>query len=634
MAHIGTSQSVGEAELDANSKLREMYDPIKPYQTRIMRLHSDRGAPDSPLICDLYPADILHPTFEGLGIRLPSSEEDHLIGFDAISYTWGDGNNGEIIICNGVDFPISQNLSEALRALRHSEELIQYLWVDAICIDQSDNKEKSQQVWNMLMIYQAATRVIAWLGPAQEDLNNVLVAAASTTASLSHENAFDVWSILPGISYIYTRPWFQRIWIQQEIFAARNLILRCGALSFQWSQLLSEPKSLLRLPHLQAYMKSKAYKKATKKSGARGADGILVQLDAISTLNQLHLQNLNCFERFSTNKEGVRPDIIETLLDTSILGATNPRDYIYGILGITGFPAKPMPFQEWMTARRHEIVIPIDYSTDLTSLLCAVTWAMLMKGGLTVLAKFKTFAIDDNATSEETLPSWVIDWRVAGRLFRRCVLPEAVGKLPSNTQKLEIDNAWDIHSPRGLAPWPPPVEHEQFCKDNRENTGPCTQIILRGIIDLRFFAKGRSVWEKKRLFKDKAVWHLEVDVYPTDLVVYMHNFTGVGFKWLSRDDYVNGDGAFGEYCNGGLWLLRPTEQNRFKLIACLPNFAHRWLPLYRNWEWDPGHFQRTSIEQQSTNQCRPLAVDPVHTVFYAMSPKDKESAESRDFVII
>lgn len=145
----------------------------------------------------------------------------------------GHSNNGEIIICNDVDFPISQTLSEALRALRHSEELIQYLWVDAICINQSDNKEKSKQVWNMLMIYQTATRVIAWLGPAQKDLDNVLVAAASNTANLSPENVFDVWSIITGISYIYTRPWFQRIWIQQEIFAARNLILRCGALSFQ-----------------------------------------------------------------------------------------------------------------------------------------------------------------------------------------------------------------------------------------------------------------------------------------------------------------------------------------------------------------------------------------------------------------
>lgn len=287
-----------------------------------------------------------------------------------------------------------------------------------------------------------------------------------------------------------------------------------------------------------------------------------------------------------------------------------------------------MPFQEWMTARRHETVIPIDYSADWTSLLCAVTWVMLMKGGLAVLAKFKTFALDDNAISDETLPSWMIDWRVAGRLFRRCVLLEDECKTLDNLRK--IDNAWDISFPQGLIPWPPPVEHMQFCKDNRENTGPCTQIILRGIIDLRFFANGRSVWEKKRLFKDKAVWHLEVDVYPTDLVVYMHNFTGVGFQRLSLADYRYTKKPF-EYCNGGSWLLRPTEQTRFKLIACLSNITNRCHPLYHNWEWDPGHFQGKSIQQQSMNQDRPLAVDPVNNVYYTMSPEDKESAESRDF---
>jgi len=39
-----------------------------------------------------------------------------------------------------------------------------FLWIDAICINQNDNAEKSVQVQRMDLIYSNATQVIAWLG--------------------------------------------------------------------------------------------------------------------------------------------------------------------------------------------------------------------------------------------------------------------------------------------------------------------------------------------------------------------------------------------------------------------------------------------------------------------------------------
>lgn len=143
------------------TKSQKIYDPIGPYTTRLIRLHSDNGSRESPLSCDLYPADILHPTFEGFGIRSTTGEEDSLVEFDALSYTWGDGANPETLLCNGVSFPISRNLSEALREIRRSKLAVTYLWVDAICINQRDDEEKSTQVRNMMAIYQKASRVIA-----------------------------------------------------------------------------------------------------------------------------------------------------------------------------------------------------------------------------------------------------------------------------------------------------------------------------------------------------------------------------------------------------------------------------------------------------------------------------------------
>lgn len=38
------------------------------------------------------------------------------------------------------------------------------LWIDAVCIDQTDHREKSRQVAQMGDIYRDAERVLVWLG--------------------------------------------------------------------------------------------------------------------------------------------------------------------------------------------------------------------------------------------------------------------------------------------------------------------------------------------------------------------------------------------------------------------------------------------------------------------------------------
>jgi hypothetical protein len=69
-------------------------------------------------------------------------------------------------------------------------------------------------------------------------------------------------------------------------------------------------------------------------------------------------------------------------LDIDIIHATNPKDYTYGIVGITGFPAKAISIDGWNTNGHSELYIPIDYKADWNAILCAVTWAAVMKGGL------------------------------------------------------------------------------------------------------------------------------------------------------------------------------------------------------------------------------------------------------------
>jgi heterokaryon incompatibility protein (HET) len=211
--------------------------------------------------------------------------------------------------------------------------------VDAICINQNDDQEKSEQVWNMLLIFQKASRVIAWLGAAQEDVGNVLIMASSIAPHLSTDKIYDFWSIHRGLSYLYTRSWFKRIWVQQEIFAARKLRLQCGNLRFKWSEMLCEPKMLSNIWHIDDKAKDK------KKLEGETVNDIGAQVNAITSLDHLHTPRLNCFEQFSMQSNH-RQDFVETLLDTGVLNASNPRDYTYGIMGMTAFPARAMLLDE------------------------------------------------------------------------------------------------------------------------------------------------------------------------------------------------------------------------------------------------------------------------------------------------
>ena len=82
--------------------------------------------------------------------------------YTAVSYTWGNDTQTETIHVDGEPFHIRPNLWACLYTLRR--HCWQYIWADAVCINQDDVTEKNQQVRMMDQIYQNATAVSVWLG--------------------------------------------------------------------------------------------------------------------------------------------------------------------------------------------------------------------------------------------------------------------------------------------------------------------------------------------------------------------------------------------------------------------------------------------------------------------------------------
>jgi hypothetical protein len=176
--------------------LEYRYSPLSPTSIRLLRILPSGKNPKT-LRCELFE----YPLHD-LGKSSP---------YDALSYCWGSVDTSKTIIVDNYSLHVTQNLYAALLHLRdHSCSRV--MWIDAICINQDDNKEKEAQIPLIAGIYAKANRVVVWLGEAENDSHNaleVLRLTGDSPAELSKKNTFR-----QAILQLLQRPWFRRIWVR------------------------------------------------------------------------------------------------------------------------------------------------------------------------------------------------------------------------------------------------------------------------------------------------------------------------------------------------------------------------------------------------------------------------------------
>jgi len=206
-----------------------------------------------------------------LSVHSATIDTAHAPPFHALSYIWGTETTTEEMELGGKRFAVTPHLRTGLRALgrRFADALF---WIDAICINQTDDAEKATQVGRMSDIYLLAACVVIWLGPARD--NSDLFMTQVTRLNDAFASIPDVKMLerdalpdhgLPPIEdevWLAIRrfdglPWAQRLWVLQEAVLAEeavvvcgdhavdleDMLTVCGYLTRIWSHLLEEPPS-------------------------------------------------------------------------------------------------------------------------------------------------------------------------------------------------------------------------------------------------------------------------------------------------------------------------------------------------------------------------------------------------------
>jgi hypothetical protein len=347
--------------------------------------------------------------------------------FDALSYAWGDISMSREVLCNNECIPVTESIFIALHYLRH-KDLERTIWVDAICINQGSNVEKSHQVALMRRIYSQAQKTLVWLGEDKSGgaelafdyvsrLDKCLNEGYQTELELRQRIAteyqirgrtFENWALdfIDAIAPIFDQTWFRRLWVVQEVALSNHAQLIFG------NQTISMDQFMRVMVPMSAFHELNYHQRRFKFHSL----GNFVNINTIQR-SIVHARN-GLLSNQTLN-------ILELLRYTEKFAHTDPRDGIYALLGLTETPG-----------------FSIDYSlsTETTFRRFAV-WALHAFPDLALLSYTRGVT-----RSKWDVPSWVPSPDMDGLPFSLLNVGhyQASGKVFSREEKGGSNDIWSL----------------------------------------------------------------------------------------------------------------------------------------------------------------------------------------------
>ncbi|KAI0442946.1 heterokaryon incompatibility protein-domain-containing protein [Xylaria telfairii] len=322
-------------------------------------------------------------------------DTDEIPEYMALSYTWGAENPTRAISINGTIVQVRNNLARALQSITHFDPSM-YVWADAICINQQDEREKSRIVPQIPDIFAGAWLVYAWLGPAQDSSTKDLLRHFSDLGKLFWQQAgstdFDdklsesrfkhppgKQGVFPTEEYssFSASPFWSRIWVLQEVYLAKRLYYACGS-CYVASNLLAG--ALILLEAFQRHLIR------TQASALEDSVPVRDESDELLRKFALKLPSFPEMHRLIVYTSIYPIDVISLRIAMTNFcvkelpggsKATDPKDMIYGLMGFS------------------------DYGKSVQEIYTAVTRAMIRNGFTDILSWAQS-----DAKRIPYLPSW------------------------------------------------------------------------------------------------------------------------------------------------------------------------------------------------------------------------------------
>ena len=356
-----------------------------------------------------------------------------------IAYSWEQNDKASVQLLIECMMTKTDSVNPDTTASTRPPLLDDYIWIDALCINQEDVLERNTQVAMMNMIYERAGYVLVWLG---EEDQWTEAAVGAVKKIMTNPQKFKESSIVPfttcnteefeqqglspicrqewdSLAALMARQWFRRIWVLQEVVLAPDLVMYCGKHEILFGELSRMLMVLRRLNNKVGYEPSLQY----------------IPLDQLATSVEYHfLQTIEMRTNRHALKEkwdfpgARRPSDQQFALRSLIpytmpFHATDPRDKIYALLALT----------EMCRDLRTDVQPQYQLSTE--QCFAWVTIELIKDfGSLEVLEWVQT----SNARNISALPSWVPDFSSRGLNLLPPLSTDALNLLPAATFSVDI----------------------------------------------------------------------------------------------------------------------------------------------------------------------------------------------------